>query len=179
MSSKNWRTLCGSAPSKSVVFVVTRNPRSSARRIPSTACRSAFAADREIVVLALAIHVDRKRKVFARRELVQAFLSAAAHGCRGRCTSCARQDRSRFRRFGDASKARRPECSRPARHIRPPRGNTLRESDSSSGRGRISIFRSRRRQGCSGAKAPASARGDCLRPFSFWRTTCGRETARI
>src|SRR5690242_20314267 len=32
-----------------------------------------LAADRKVVVLALAIHVDRKRKIFAGSELVEAF----------------------------------------------------------------------------------------------------------
>jgi hypothetical protein len=39
ISSKNARTALGSAPSNSVVLVVTRKPIATARRIPSTALR--------------------------------------------------------------------------------------------------------------------------------------------
>ena len=62
ISSKNARTLFGSAPSKSVVFVVTRKPRCTASRIAVDGdLVAAFAADGEVVVLALAVHVDARR----------------------------------------------------------------------------------------------------------------------
>ena len=75
MSSKKWRTLCGSAPSKSVVLVVTRKPRCSGEldRFDGVVV-GAFAANGEIVFFALAIHMDGKGQIFAGREEVRAFL---------------------------------------------------------------------------------------------------------
>ena len=75
ISSKNARTLLGSAPSKSVVLVVTRKPRFTASLIAfERQVVSAFAADREIVVLVLAVHVDGERQILARLEEVDLFL---------------------------------------------------------------------------------------------------------
>ena len=75
ISSKNARTLFGSAPSNSVVLVVTRKPRRTASLMPSTRdVVAALAADGEVVVLALAVHVDAERQVLARLEQVDLFL---------------------------------------------------------------------------------------------------------
>ena len=61
ISSKNVRTLLGSAPSNRVVLVVTRKPRFDGRANPvKRQLVSTFAAHGKIVVLFLSVHVNRK-----------------------------------------------------------------------------------------------------------------------
>ena len=75
ISSKKARTLLGSAPSNSVVLVVTRKPRFSASRIAvHRDVVAALAADREIVVLVLPVQVHAEGQVLARLEEVDLFL---------------------------------------------------------------------------------------------------------
>jgi hypothetical protein len=66
-SSKNARTLLGSVPSKKVALVVTRKPR-------LTDVVAAFAADGEVVVLAVAVEMDGEGEVLGGRKLRQATL---------------------------------------------------------------------------------------------------------
>ena len=67
ISSKNRRTLLGSAPSNRVVLVVTRKPRWSAALMPSNGqIVATFATHRKIVMLPLAVHVYGKAEVLAR-----------------------------------------------------------------------------------------------------------------
>ncbi len=81
ISSKKARTLLGSAPSKSVVLVVTRKPRLTASRMPSSGdVEAAFAADGEIVVILLAVHVDAEGEIFAGLEEVDFFLEQQGVG---------------------------------------------------------------------------------------------------
>ena len=74
ISSKNARTLLGSAPSNSVVLVVTRKPRHRFADAFHRDVVPALAADGEIVVLPLAVHVDGERQILARLEQVELLL---------------------------------------------------------------------------------------------------------
>ena len=75
ISSKNCRIRRGDAPSKSVVFVVTRKPRPSAALIPShRLVVDAVPAHRLVVVLAEPVHVHAEGQVLRGREQVELFL---------------------------------------------------------------------------------------------------------
>ena len=72
ISSKNCRIRRGDAPSKSVVFVVTRKPRPSAALIPSVDRRDPDRTPEE--VLAEPVHVDAEGQVLRGREQAELFL---------------------------------------------------------------------------------------------------------
>ncbi len=75
ISSKKRRTLLGSAPSNSVVFVVTRKPRcQSSLHAFDGYVIAAFAADGKIVMFSFTVHVNREAEVFARLEEMQLLL---------------------------------------------------------------------------------------------------------
>ena len=56
----------GSVPSKKVALVVTRKPRDGLFDAFGGDVVAAFAADREVVMLALAVQMDREGQVLAR-----------------------------------------------------------------------------------------------------------------
>ena len=70
----------------------------------------AFAADRKIVVLALAVHVHGERKILTGREFVKAFGQQQRVGAEVDVLLARDQARPRFRQSADASAARRPGC---------------------------------------------------------------------
>jgi len=88
ISSKNVRTLFGSAPSNRVVFVVTRKPAATASRIPSSA--SSYPPSR---------HTENRGVLSARRRVPKSsntcsadrcsFSFSSSAWCRDRYISCA------------------------------------------------------------------------------------------
>ena len=156
-SSKWPRTELGSAPSNSVVFVVTRKPAATAALIPSIAMSyppsrqtekswcsrwPSRCTENEKILAGL-----EKMKFFFQKQRVRAHIDVLLARDETLRRSC---------RSADAAAARRRESKPSACPIPRPPGSTLPASAPASGYAADTGFcRSRRTPGCSGTAAPA------------------------